>query len=121
MKAIPRRPGRVGEMIRMAISEVVLHNLRDPRIGLVTITDVKMSPDLKKAKVFVSVLGDLEDRRQTLKGLNQAASHIRHQISSLLRLRNTPELDFQYDQSIEHGARIEELLEQTKESEKSDE
>ena len=121
MKAPPRRPGRVGEMIRMAISEVVLHNLRDPRIGLVTITDVQMSPDLKKAKVFVSVLGDLEDRGQTLKGLNQATSHIRHQISSLLRLRNIPELDFQYDPSIEYGARIEELLEQTKESEKSDE
>ncbi len=101
-------------MVRMAISEVMLHGLRDPRIGLATVTEVKMSSDLKIARVFVSVLGSPEDRERTLLGLNKASSHIRHEISSLLRLRATPELDFQYDRSIEYGARIEELLEQTK-------
>ena len=114
MKTPSRRPGRVGEMLRMAVSEVILRGLRDPRIGLATVTEVKMSPDLKKARVFVSVLGNREDREKTLLSLNRAAAHIRHEISSYIKLRTAPELDFQYDHSIEYGARIEELLEQTK-------
>ena len=114
MKSPSRRPGRVGELIRMAISQVILRGLRDPRIGLATVTEVKMSADLKKATVFVSVLGSQEDREKTLLGLNRASAHIRHEISSHLKLRATPELDFHYDRSIEYGARIEELLDQTK-------
>ena len=114
MKAPSRRPGRVGEMLRMAISQIILSGLRDPRIGLATVTEVKMSADLKKARVFVSVLGNREEREQTLLGLNRASAHIRHEISSQLKLRAAPELDFQYDRSIEYGARIEELLEQTR-------
>lgn len=120
MRSPSRRPGRVGEMIRMAISKVILHGLRDPRIGLATVTEVKMSPDLKKARVFVSVLGSPEDRETTLLGLNKASAYIRHEISSLLRLRTTPELDFQYDRSLEYGARIEELLEQAKAIDRQD-
>ena len=73
-----------------------------------------MSADLKKASVFVSVLGSREDRQQTLLGLNRASAHIRHEISSQLKLRSAPELDFQYDHSLEYGARIEQLLEQTR-------
>jgi ribosome-binding factor A len=103
----------VGEMIRMEISEL-LRELRDPRIGLATITEVKMSPDLKHGKVYISVLGGLEERKKTLVGLNSAASHIRHEIASRLRLRNTPDLSFFYDESIEYGAHIEELLQKTK-------
>jgi ribosome-binding factor A len=100
-------------MIRMEISEL-LRELRDPRIGLATITEVKMSPDLKHGKVYISVLGGLEERKKTLAGLNSAASHIRHEIASRLRLRNTPDLSFFYDESIEYGAHIEELLQKTK-------
>jgi len=98
----------------MAISQIILRGLRDPRIGLATVTEVKMSADLKKATVFVSVLGSREDREQTLQGLTRASAHIRHEISSQLNLRAAPELDFQYDRSIEYGARIEKLLEQNK-------
>ena len=101
-------------MLRMAISQVILRGLRDPRIGLATVTEVKMNADLKKARVFVSVLGGPEEREQTLSGLNRASAHIRHEICSHLKLRAAPELDFQYDRSIEYGARIEELLEQTR-------
>lgn len=99
-------------MVRVEISNLLIRGLRDPRIGLATITEVKMSPDLKQARVYVSVLGSLEQRKDTLAGLNRAASHIRHEIGSQLRLRNTPELSFVYDSSIEQGARIEELLQQ---------
>lgn len=113
MKAPVRRPTRVGEMIRMEISEL-LPGLRDPRIGLATITEVKMSPDLKHGRVFISVLGGAEERKRTLAGLNSAASHLRHEIAARLRLRNTPELSFFYDESIEYGNRIEELLQKTK-------
>jgi len=97
----------------MAISEI-LPELRDPRIGLATITEVKLSADLKHARVFVSVLGDEEDRKKTLAGLSSAAPRIRHQIAERIRLKNTPELVFIYDTSIEYGARIEELIQKTK-------
>jgi ribosome-binding factor A len=114
MKRQDRRSERVGEMIRLRISTLIIRGLRDPRIGMTTVTGVKMSPDLKQARVFVSVLGNEEDRRRSLQGLNSAAAHIRHQIGFELRLKNTPELTFVYDSSIEYGAHIEELLQQVK-------
>jgi ribosome-binding factor A len=116
MKTQGRRPVRVGEMIRMEISQLLVRELKDPRIGLTTVTEVKMSPDLKQARVYVSVLGGAEERQKTLAGLNSAASHIRHAIGERLRLRNTPELTFCYDQSIEYGAKIEELILKSKQS-----
>src|SRR2546429_6426364 len=114
MKSQGRRPARVGEMIRMEVSTLLVSELKDPRIGLTTVTDVKMSPDLKQAKVYVSVLGGLEEKQRTLKGLNNAAAHIRHRIGARLRLRSTPELSFCYDPSIEYGPRIEELIQKSK-------
>ena len=110
MKAQGWRPARVGEMIRMEISDLLVRDLKDPRIGLTTVTAVKMSPDLKQARVYVSVLGGIEERQKTLAGLNSAAAHIRHAIGEHLRLRNAPQLSFCYDQSIEYGAKIEELI-----------
>lgn len=114
MKWQNRRSERVGEMIRSRISALIIRGLRDPRIGMTTVTGVKMSPDLKQARVFISVLGSEEDRRRSLEGLSSAAAHIRHEIGVELRLKNTPELTFVYDSSIEYGARIEELLQQVK-------
>jgi ribosome-binding factor A len=110
MKTQGWRPARVGEMIRMEISQLLIRELKDPRIGLTTVTEVKMSPDLKQARVYVSVLGGAEERQKTLAGLNSATSHIRHAIGERLRLRTAPELSFCYDPSIEYGARIEELI-----------
>jgi ribosome-binding factor A len=101
-------------MIRSEIGALLIRGLRDPRIGLTTVTAVKMSPDLKQARVYVSVLGSEEDRKRSLQGLNSAVPHIRHEIGVQLRLKNTPELTFVYDSSIEYGARIEELLQQVK-------
>ena len=121
MKALSRRPDRVGEMVRMAISQVILHGLRDPRIGLATITEVKMTPDLKLARVFVSVLGNSEQQKVTVQQLNYARAHIRHEISSLLKLRRVPELMFEYDSSADYGTRIEELIHQTRKKQTIDE
>ena len=121
MKALSRRTGRVGEMVRMAISQVVLHGLRDPRIGLATITEVKMSPDLKLARVFVSVLGNSEQQKVTVQQLNHARAHIRHEISSLLKLRMVPDLMFEYDSSLDYGTRIDELIQQTRKKPNIDE
>ena len=121
MKALSRRPDRVGEMVRMAISQVILHGLRDPRIGLATITEVKMSPDLKLARVFVSVLGNSEQQKVTVQQLNYARAHIRHEISSLLKLRRVPELMLEYDSSADYGTRIEELIQQTRKKQTIDE
>ncbi|MBM3803769.1 MAG: 30S ribosome-binding factor RbfA [Acidimicrobiia bacterium] len=119
MKGPVRRPTRVGELIREQIS-TLMPELRDPRIGLATVTEVKMSPDLKHGRVYVSILGGPEERARTLAGLNSAASHLRHEIGARLRLRNTPDLAFFYDESIEYGARIEELIVQAKRSSEPD-
>jgi ribosome-binding factor A len=113
MKTPGRRPARVGEMLRIEISELLVHGLRDPRLGLVTVTDVKMSPDLKHARIYVSVLGSLEERKNSLSVLNHAAPHLRHELGARMRLRIVPELSFHYDESIEYGARIEALIQQT--------
>ena len=121
MKALSRRPDRVGEMVRMAISQVILHGLRDPRIGLATITEVKMSPDLKLARVFVSVLGSSEQQKVTVQQLNHARAHIRHEICSLLKLRKVPDLIFEYDSSVDYGTRIDELIQQTRKKQTIDE
>ena len=121
MKALSRRTDRVGEMVRMAISQVVLHGLRDPRIGLATITEVKMSPDLKLARVFVTVLGNSEQQKVTVQQLNHARAHIRHEISSLLKLRMVPDLMFEYDSSLDYGTRIDELIQQTRKKPNIDE
>ena len=121
MKALSRRTDRVGEMVRMAISQVVLQGLRDPRIGLATITEVKMSPDLKLARVFVSVLGNSEQQKVTVQQLNHARAHIRHEISSLLKLRMVPDLMFEYDSSLDYGTRIDELIQRTRKKPNIDE
>jgi ribosome-binding factor A len=113
MKTPSRRPTRVAELIRMAISEI-LPELRDPRIGLATITEVKLSSDLKHARVYVSVLGGEDERKKTLAGLSSAAARIRHEVASRIRLKSSPELVFSYDASIEYGARIEELIQKSK-------
>jgi len=110
-----RRVGRIEEQLRMELSEIIEREMQDPRIGLTTVTAVKVSPDLRHARVFVSVLGDEEQRKKTMQGLNSAASYARRSVSQRLHhLRRIPELIFAYDESIEMGSRIEELLDQIK-------
>lgn len=93
---------------------MLLHEIRDPRIGFVTLTSIKLSDDLRNAKVFVSVLG--ENKKDTaLEGLNSASNYIRKEIGKRIRIRYTPELVFKIDESIEQSMRINRILEELKE------
>ena len=110
-----RRIDRIEEQFRIELSEIIEREIHDPRIGLATVTHVKISPDLRYARVFVTVLGDDAQRKKTLEGLRSAASYARHSLSKRLHhLKRIPELTFDYDETVETGMRIEELLEQIK-------
>jgi ribosome-binding factor A len=112
------RPDRVGAMVQELLGELFARGMRDPRIGFVTITGVKMSPDLREARVYWAVHGDAEQRKQTSKGLEKAKGFLRHEIAQSLKLRITPELLFSYDEAIDRGARIEELIKQVHDEDK---
>src|ERR1041385_4748930 len=106
-----RRIDRIEEQLRIELSEIIEREIHDPRIGLATVTHVKVSPDLQHARVLVSVLGDAGQRKKSLEGLRSAASYARHSLSKRLHhLRRIPELMFEYDESVEQSFRIEKLL-----------
>jgi ribosome-binding factor A len=105
------RMRRVNESVRQVLSEAVGH-LKDPRIGFVTVTGVETSPDLRQARVFVSVLGSERKRTQTLAGLQAAHSVLQAQLARELRLKRTPQLAFEYDPSVERGVRISQLIDE---------
>lgn len=110
-----RRIDRIEEQIRLELSEIIEREIQDPRIGLVTVTNVKVSPDLRHSHVFVTVLGDEAQRKKALQGLRSAAGFVRRSISKRLHhLRRIPEFSFDYDESVEKSIRIEELLNQIK-------
>jgi ribosome-binding factor A len=106
------RPERVGDQIRAELSELLAREVKDPGVGFVTITHVKVSPDLQLARAYYTVLGDPQARRATAKALERARPFLRRQLAGRLRLRRAPELAFQYDESIEREERIESLLEE---------
>ena len=108
-----RRPDRVAEAIREAVAMFLAEGVKDPRVtGLVTVTGVDVTRDLRHAKVHVSILGSDAEKKETMEGLQSVAGHLRARLGRTLRLRVTPELDFRYDASIAHAARIDSLLEQ---------
>ena len=102
---------RVNEAVREVLSARIAEGLKDPRIGFVTVTSVETSPDLRHARVYVSVLGDEAARADTLAGLESAHGVLQQAIASELRMKRTPTLEFVYDESIDRGMRINELLE----------
>ncbi len=104
-----QRMRRVNEILREAIAEEC-RNLKDPRIGFLTVTGVEATPDLRHATVFYSVLGDDTVRRDTADALVAAAPRVRSAIGGQIRLKYTPELEFAVDPSIEHGERIDRIL-----------
>jgi len=104
------RANRVGEQMKKELSDIIGRKIKDPRIGFVTVTDVQVTGDLQQAKVFISVLGDDEQKENTLKGLAKAKGFIRTEIGHRIRLRKTPEIIFEWDESIDYGNRIETLL-----------
>ncbi|MEO6326963.1 MAG: 30S ribosome-binding factor RbfA [Thermoanaerobaculia bacterium] len=105
-----RRPRQVGDLIRAELARLLREELRDPAIGFATITDVKMAPDLRSARVFVSVFGKPEQFEETVKALNHARGHLRGLVGRNCGLRFAPDLHFSEDHTIEKGARIEEIL-----------
>jgi ribosome-binding factor A len=97
-------------MVQQLLAELFARGMRDPRIGLVTITGVKMSPDLREARVYWTVHGDPEQRKHTAKGLANARGFLRRELAAQLKLRVTPDLHFAYDEAIDRGERIEQLI-----------
>ncbi|MDQ0214257.1 ribosome-binding factor A [Oikeobacillus pervagus] len=112
------RANRVGEQMKKELSEIISQKIKDPRVGFVTITDVQVTGDLQQAKVYITVLGDEHVREETLKGLSKAKGFIRSEIGQRIRLRKTPELLFEFDESIDYGNRIETLLKEIDEQER---
>ena len=102
---------RVNEAVRAVVADTV-RELKDPRIGMVTVTGVRVTPDLKEAIVFVSVLGGEKKRRATLKGLQSAHGVLQTRINEQLNLRRTPTLTFEYDDSVERGVRMTALIDE---------
>ena len=101
---------RVNEAVREVVSARIAEGLRDPRIGFVTVTSVDTSPDLRQARVYVSVLGDPEERDATMAGLESAHGVLQQAVARELRMKHTPTLQFVFDESIQTGMRISELL-----------
>ena len=111
-----RRTERINDLLREEISELLRRGMKDPRIsGLVTITEVDVSPDLRQAKVFVSVMGSDEEKASTFQALDAAAHFVQRQLGKRLTIRRTPELTFLPDDSLERGARILTLLREAQE------
>jgi len=106
------RMRRINEVLREVVGAAISGELSDPRIGFVTVTAVETSPDLRTAKVFVSVLGTDEEREATLEGLRSSHGVIQSRIAAETRMKRTPTLTFHYDDTIEKGVRISELLEE---------
>lgn len=117
-----RRTERVNELLREEISELLRRQVKDPRVsGLVTVTAVEVTPDLGRARVYISVLGSEEERSETFRALDSAAPFLRRQLSQRLSLRRTPGLIFQRDDSLERGAHLLALLDEVATEGKSSE
>ena len=105
------RPDRVGDQIRQELSELLSRGrVHDPGIGFITLTRVKVSPDLQQARVYYTSLGDDAARRQTAEALDRATGFFRRHLGDRLRLRRVPELHFQFDESVGHQDRVEQIL-----------
>ena len=104
------RPDRVGHLLQQKLAQIFARGLKDPRLGLVTITGVKMSPDLREARVYWTVHGEATERKQTARGIEAARGWLRREVGATLGLRVVPDLHFTYDEAIDRGDRIERLL-----------
>lgn len=105
------RMRRVDEAVREVLSHAIATEIKDPRVGFVTVTAVQTSPDLRTARVFVSVLGDDPVRERSLAGLRSAHGFLQRRVAAELRIKHTPTLEFAYDDSLDRSLRINELIE----------
>jgi ribosome-binding factor A len=104
------RMRRVDGAMRAVLSNAIATDLKDPRVGFVTVTGVKTSPDLRHARVYVSILGDDAEREESMEGLRSAHGFLQGRLASELTLKHTPSLSFEYDESVDRGMRISGLL-----------
>ena len=109
------RPERVAEQLRMDVADILQHELKDPRLGLVTCTRVDLTGDLRHAKLYVSVLGEESAKKSSMEALESATGYVRRQLSKRLGLRVSPEIVFVFDPSVEYSIRLEGLIEETRE------
>ena len=112
------RQERVKELLKIEISDIILRNMRDPRIGFVTITGADVSKDLKYARVYFSVMGDDTQKQESTQVLQKAAGFIRSEFAHRVSMKVIPQITFRMDTSVDHGSRIFELLQQVKNDEK---
>ncbi|GMR04457.1 MAG: 30S ribosome-binding factor RbfA [Thermodesulfobacteriota bacterium] len=113
-----KRADRVGDLVKEEIASMILRGeIKDPRVGFVTITMVKMSADLKEAKVYFSLIGSEEDKRHSLEGLKSAGGYMRRNLARRLNLKHIPTLSFFFDETLEYSEHIEEVLEEIKRGE----
>ncbi|EGQ27477.1 MULTISPECIES: 30S ribosome-binding factor RbfA [Sporosarcina] len=106
------RANRIAEQMKKELGDIIGQKLKDPRIGFVTVTGIDVTGDLQQAKVFISVLGTAKEREDTLIGLSKAKGFIRTEIGQRIRLRKTPEIEFEMDESVAYGNHIESLIRQ---------
>ncbi len=115
------RLDRISEEIKKEVSDIIRNELKDPRVAaLCSVVLVHTTPDLKFAKIYISILGDESEKEETYKGLKSAAGFIRKELSERLNLRYTPQLVFEIDKSIEHGANISKILNEIKRKEEGE-
>ena len=105
-----KRSTRVAQLIQEELSRLLVNGLKDPRVGFVTVTEVRISPDLQNARIFVSIYGDERTQTQTLLGLKAATGYLKRELAVHLKLRYTPDLSFSLDESLEHANRVENML-----------
>jgi len=116
-----KRSEKVADLIRKEISEMLIRNLKDPRIGFITVTRVSVSDDCRSAKIYFSVMGSKEERERSTEGLNSAKGYVRRELGRRIQLRYTPDIVFQFDPSIEYAIHMEEVFHDLQEKKGRDE
>ena len=111
-----KRADRIADLILKELAEVLLRRVKDPRLADITLTSVEVSPDLRHAKVYYSLLGDNEKRTEAAVGLESARGFVKRELGKRLQLRRIPDISFYFDLSLEHGSHIDRLLAELKES-----
>lgn len=121
MKTTPhRRAYKLADLIKEEVSRLLLKGVKDPRIGMITITDVEVSNDIKRAKIFYSVVGNSSQREDTKKGLQSASGFIRSRLAHNLTLKKIPEITFSYDETLDYGEKIETIFRDLNSSSKTE-
>ena len=117
--ALSHRVERVAEQIREEVSQILATEVSDPRVGLLTVTRVKVTPDLSLARIYWTSMGDAKQRKDTAKALSRAAAYVRHLLSTRMTLRRSPEVQFLFDQSVAAQDRVEQILYELKQEEEA--